>query len=183
MATLRNAWFKEEPMGEWPWVFTGLAVGILISSGLAWYRGALMRQELNHLRQTLNSWSGESERAVRAAHEELTELRAQLKHLAGELVTEAGAETPEACFTAIRESYNVKLQSLRALKKKLQKASGQLKSLQTQLNTARGSLHQTQKSGGMISGQLEEVQQLLAVTIAERDQLKYRVQELTRRQG
>ena len=144
---------------------------------MAWRRGVLLRQELDHLRQTLNSWSGESERAVRAAREEVQQLRTALLHLITDLNLEPEDETPEACFNSIRKSHRLSALSARALKK----ANTQLKSLQMQLETTRESLQQTKQSGGMISGQLEEVQQLLTMTIAERDQLKYRLQEKNRR--
>ncbi len=92
-------------MGEWSWVFTGLAAGILISSGMAWRRGVLLRQELDHLRQTLNSWSGESERAVRAARDEVQQIQTDLLRLITDLNLEPDDETPEACFNSIRKSH------------------------------------------------------------------------------
>ena len=42
------------------WVVLGISIGILLTAGVAWYQTNLIKQEVRHLRDTLNSWQDEA---------------------------------------------------------------------------------------------------------------------------
>jgi chromosome segregation ATPase len=171
-----------------PWLISalsGLAAALLI---VLWHRkAALLQEEVERLRFTLNSWEQQPTLVsvpapapdTSGVEERLESLRRSTRQLARQISSKADFQEPEQCVDFFRDAITSLSRANRKHRDELQQSRDELDALQARLRFIERDLEETVDDPSTLDAQLDDVRELLAITIAERDQLRWRVQELT----
>ena len=166
-----------------PWLIAALSVVFAALLTMLWHRKAsLLTEELQRLRQTLNTWETQPA-PVQSKNDKVLEMRLEsLRTNALQLAKQISAKTnfaePEECVTFFREAITTLSRANRKSKEQLEQTKSELKGLQKRLTKAEHALEETTDDPSTLGDQLNDVRALLAITTEDRDQLRYRIQEM-----
>jgi len=166
-----------------PWLIAALSAVFAALLSMLWHRRAsLLSEELQRLRQTLNSWETQpapvQSQTDKVLEMRLDSLRSNSLQLAKQISAKTDFSEPEECVTFFREAITTLSRANRKSKEQLEQAKSDLSTVKKQLSKAEHALEETTDDPSTLGEQLDDVRALLAITTEERDQLRYRVQEM-----
>lgn len=166
-----------------PWIIAALSAIAAALLAVLWRRRvSLLSEELQRLRQTLNTWETQpapvTAQSDQLLQKRLDALRDSSLQLAKQISSKSNFNEPEECVVFFREAITTLSRANRKSKDRLDELQSELEQARTRLKKVEHTLEETTDDPSTMDNQLQDVRALLAMTIAERDQLKYRVQEL-----
>ena len=170
------------------WVVLGVSLGILLTSGVAWYQSNLLRQEADRLRQTLNSWQDEAQVRDQML-EKQTAICEQLVTLTNELIPSDDAiDDPEESLRHLHRVISKQGRANRDFRARMGQVSDKLDELKKVLQTTEDARAQAEARARRAEESLattrngtgdQDLRAHIAMISAERDALKARVRDLT----
>ncbi|GEM_PF-4598916 len=170
------------------WVVLGVSIGILLTSGVAWYQSNLLRQEADRLRETLNSWQDEAQVRDQML-ERQTAICEQLVTLTNELIpSEDGIDDPEESLRHLHRVISKQGRANRDFRDRMEKVGGKLAELKKVLQTTEDARANAESRARKAEETLattrngtgdQDLRAHIAMVTAERDALKARVRDLT----
>ena len=169
-----------------PWIIAALTAAAAAILTVLWRRRiALLSEELRQLRRTLRSWEAQPaapivpSRSDRELRDRLEALRESTCALARQISSRTDLTEPEDCVAFFREAITTLSRTNRRSREQLTALRKELAAARSKLRELEHRMEETEDDPSTIDSQLQDVRALLAVTLSERDQLKYRIRELT----
>ncbi len=169
-----------------PWIIAALAAIASAILAVLWRRRiALLSEELRQLRHTLRSWEAQPatplapSRSDREIQDRLEALRESTCALARQISSRTDLTEPEDCVAFFREAITTLSRTNRRSREQLTALREELAAARARLQELERRMEETEDDPSTIDSQLQDVRALLAVTLSERDQLRYRIRELT----